>query len=136
MTKLYDVTRWRGLRIDERSCPLIGIVDAVPAIGRILDVDGRKFSVHVLGKGYAGVRPLTTELNTSPEAKEFEQNIVCPYCGMVNWDSFECSDEDTTECMECGGTIHYQRIVTIEYTTEPVKPPKPIRAQWIKDVSP
>lgn len=68
-----------------------------------------------------------------PELRELEANIICPYCGNIDRDSFERSDEDTTECMRCGGIIHYQRIVTIEYTTEPVKPPKLIRAHWVKD---
>lgn len=135
MTRLHDITQWPKLGLDGTEYPLIGAIDATPKIGRVLDVAGRQFRVGVLNHkdGYAGVRPLTKKLDTSPEAREFEPNIICPYCGNIDRDSFERSDEDTTECMECGGTIHYQRIVTIEYTTEPVKPPKPIRAHWVQD---
>lgn len=135
MTRLYDITNWPKLGIDEMKYPLVGTVDATPKIGRILDVAGQQFSVGILNHkdGYACVRPLITKLDTSPEVMEFESNIICPYCGNIDSASFERSDEDTTECGECGGTIHYQRIVTVEYTTEPVKPPKPIRAHWVKD---
>lgn len=106
-----------------------------PQIGRVLDVAGQQFEVGILNnkEGYAGVRPLAAELVKSPEAREFEPNIICPYCGNIDRDSFERSDEDTTECQVCGGTIHYQRIVTVEYTTEPVNPPKPIRAHWVPE---
>lgn len=133
MTRLYDITNWPKQGLDETKYPLIGTIDATPKIGRILEIADRQYRVGILNHkdGYAGVRPLVTKLDTSPEVREFEPNIICPYCGNIDLDSFERSDEDTTECGECGGTIHYQRIVTIEYTTEPVKPPKPIRARWM-----
>ena len=135
MTTLYDITNWPKLGFNKTEYPLIGTVDAAPQIGRVLDVAGQQFEVGVLNpkEGYAGVRPLATKLNTSPELRELEANIICPYCGNIDRDSFERSEEDTTECMRCGGIIHYQRIVTIEYTTVPVKPPKLIRAHWVKD---
>ena len=135
MTKLYDITNWPKLGLDETDYPFIGTVDTAPDIRRVLDVGGRKFSVHVLSvnRETAGVRPMDTELNVPPEAGDYEKNIVCPYCGYVDRDSYERSDEDTVECQRCGGTIHYQRIVTIEYMTAPVKPPKPIRARWVED---
>ncbi len=135
MTKLYDVTNWPKLGFDKTACPLIGAVDATPEIGKVLDVSGKRFRVHILNRkeGTAGVRPLVAGLNASPEINEFEQNIICPYCGYVDFDSFERSDEDTMDCPVCGGTIHYVRVVTVEYTTEPVKPPEPIRAHWVKE---
>lgn len=136
MTKLYDITNWPKLGLDETDYPLIGSVDAAPAIGRVLDVEGQKYSVGVLSinKETAGVRAMDTELDTHPEETGLEDNIVCPYCGSVDRESFERSDEDTVECQRCGGTIHYERIVTIKYVTEPVNPPKAIRARWITEV--
>lgn len=135
MTKLYDATNWPKLGLDETAYPFIGTVDAAPKIGKVLDVAGQRFSVHILNRkeGTAGVRPFAAELNASPEAKEFEQNIICPYCGHIDTDSFERSDEGMVECPMCGGTIHYERVVTVEYATEPVKPPKPIQARWVKE---
>lgn len=135
MTKLYDVTDWPKRGIDERNYPFVGAVDAELAIGRVLEVEGHRFSVHIrsMNGEAAGVRLMEEELNDQPKESGYEKNIVCPYCGYADRDSFERSDEDTVECQRCGGTIHYQRIVTIKYLTEPVKPPEPIKAQWVKD---
>lgn len=135
MTRLYDIQNWPKLGLDETKYPCIGIVDTAPQIGRLLDVAGQQFEVGILNRkdGSAGVRPLTVKLNTSPEPREFDPNIICPYCGNTDLASFERSDEDTTACGACGGTIHYQRIVMIKYTTEPVNPPKPIRAHWVEN---
>lgn len=117
--------------MDAEDYPFVGAIDTRPAIGRVLDAAEQKFSIGVLGKDSAGVRRLAADIDKSPGPKELEQNINCPYCGHVYRDSFERSDEDTVECDVCGGTIHYERIVTIEYTTEPVKPPVAIRARWV-----
>lgn len=135
MTKLYDIRNWPKQGLDETKYPFIGAVDAAPKIGRLLDVAGQQFRVDILNRKdeHAGVRPLAVKLNTSPEARESEPDIICPYCGSPDLASFDLIDEDTTECRVCGGTIHYQRIVTVAHTTEPVKPPKPILAHWIKD---
>ena len=135
MTRLYDITNWPKLGLEAADYPFIGTVDTAPDIHWALDVGGRKFSVHVLSvnRETAGVRPMDTGLNVSPETGDYEKNIVCPYCGYVDRDSYERSDEDTVECQRCGGTIHYQRIVTIEYVTNPVKPPKSIPARWEKE---
>lgn len=135
MTKLYDATKWPKLGLEETAYPFIGAVDAAPQIGRVLDVAGQRFGVVVASssEGTALVRTLAHKLNPSPAAEEFEQDIICPYCGYVDTNSFERSDEDTVECPVCGGTIHYERVVTVEYTTEPVKPPKPIRARWVRE---
>lgn len=135
MTKLYDITSFPKLGLDETNYPLIGTIDAAPKIGRVLDVAGQQFRVGILNpkEGRAGVRPLASKLEASPEVKEFEPHIICPYCGAIDYASFERGDEDTTECGDCGGTIHYQRVVTVEYTTEPVKPPKAIRSRWVSD---
>lgn len=134
MTKLYDILNWPRLGSDITMYPCIGIIDASPKIGRVLDVAGQQFRVGILNlkDGYAGVRHLAAKLDTSPEVRELERNIICPYCGSVDPASFERSDEDTMECESCGGTIRYQRVVRIEYTTDPVKPPKAIRAHWVK----
>lgn len=133
LTKLYDLTKWPKQGFEIADYPFIGTVDAAPKIGKVLDVAGQKFSAVILDvkEGAAGVRPFAAELNTRLKANEFERNIICPYCGHVDRDSFERSDEDTVECDVCGGTIHYERIVTVEYTTEPVKPPVAIRARWV-----
>ena len=52
---------------------------------------------------------------------EYTRNIVCPYCGAKDGDSWEClpGEEDlgNIECWECEKTFSAQRIITVEYCT-------------------
>ncbi len=60
--------------------------------------------------------------NEEPEEQNFKDNITCPYCGYENQDSWECTDDEDEEiCGNCGSTFSYERIVTVEYTSYPVK---------------
>lgn len=60
--------------------------------------------------------------NEEPEEQQFTSNITCPYCGYENQDSWECADDEDEEiCGNCGSTFSYERIVTVEYTSYPVK---------------
>lgn len=43
--------------------------------------------------------------------------ITCPYCGHIESDSWECSDEDTNICDTCGSEYYYQRVVEVSYTS-------------------
>lgn len=133
MTKLYDVARWPKLGLEPTDYPFIGAVDATLALRRIIDVSGQKFSVIILNhsENTAGVLCVDTRIERAPDPIELEKNVICPYCGYVYRDCFEFDDDDTTECQSCGGTIHYQRIVNVRYTTEPVKAPRLIRAHWV-----
>lgn len=57
-----------------------------------------------------------------PEKQNYTNNIICPYCGYEDMDSWECSDsEDEEICGNCGSTFSYERIVTVEYNSYPVK---------------
>lgn len=56
---------------------------------------------------------------------ELESNLKCPYCGYEDSDSWELEEEDSEyECLQCGGIISYERIVTVDYSSEAVRPPK------------
>lgn len=57
-----------------------------------------------------------------PEDKDYTGQITCPYCGYENGDSCEADDyEDECECPCCGSVFSYQRNVTVEYCSQPVK---------------
>lgn len=50
---------------------------------------------------------------------EYMANITCPYCGRVNWASWEYSESDTEyECGYCGRTSKLSVHVHTCYTTE------------------
>jgi len=48
---------------------------------------------------------------------EYTKEIVCPYCGNEQSDSWEFSDDGEIECGMCEETFTYERIVTVEYST-------------------
>lgn len=57
-----------------------------------------------------------------PEEKDYTHQITCPYCGYEDSDSWEEYDEnDEYKCLGCGSTFSYQRNVTVEYCSQPVK---------------
>jgi DNA-directed RNA polymerase subunit RPC12/RpoP len=55
----------------------------------------------------------------------YTENIICPYCGYEDHDSWEQGDgaEDFEgECGECGKTFSASRHITIRYSTQKVEP--------------
>lgn len=49
---------------------------------------------------------------------ENTQNIVCPYCGWEDTDSWEQTPNNgEAECARCGKTFHYERDITVDYST-------------------
>ena len=63
----------------------------------------------------------TTELNNIREweNEQFEtRNLVCPWCGYEDRDSWELSDsDDSYTCPECGEVFAYERNITVTYTS-------------------
>lgn len=56
------------------------------------------------------------------EAKDVEtrrtDEIVCPHCGREQSDSWEWADsDDDAECGHCGGRFHYERNITVTYSS-------------------
>ncbi|AFK87433.1 MULTISPECIES: hypothetical protein [Thermoanaerobacterium] len=46
------------------------------------------------------------------------EEMICPYCGYANPDSFEFGDnEGERECENCGKMFEYTREIEIRYTT-------------------
>lgn len=57
------------------------------------------------------------------EYKTFnEDHIICPYCGNVDEDSWEYSDDEgEIDCGRCGREFNYTRDIAVKYTTTPKK---------------
>jgi DNA-directed RNA polymerase subunit RPC12/RpoP len=46
------------------------------------------------------------------------QELVCPHCGFKFSDSWEWTGDDgDDECLECGKTFFWERMVEITYST-------------------
>jgi hypothetical protein len=131
-TKLYDISNWCKQGSDIENYPYIGEIDTDLNIGEVVKVGDSYYVPGVINhiKKSAGVRK--AEVDLEPEDKEYESDLTCPYCGYKDVDSWELSDDDEGhECGRCGGTMSYQRIVTVEYSSSPVKPPDIVTAKWV-----
>lgn len=51
---------------------------------------------------------------------EFTDEIVCPYCGYEDVDSWEYSDDGVAECPDCDREFEYLRNIRVTYTTEKI----------------
>ena len=53
------------------------------------------------------------------EERFYENQIICPYCGEENEDSWEFGDsEDEQECYECGKYFSWERHTSVSYTSK------------------
>ena len=130
-TRLYDISNWCKQGLEVENYPYIGEIDIDLTIGEVVKVGDSYYVPGVLNhvNKSAGVRK--TEIDFQPENKEYECNLICPYCGYEDGDSWELSDDDEEhECGRCGGIMSYQRVVTVEYSSSPKEPPKTVNAKW------
>ncbi|WP_027399830.1 hypothetical protein [Anaerovorax odorimutans] len=115
--------------------PYIGEIEESAATYEIIRTIKGDFVIGVLDEknDCAGAHEIK-ELNLEIGKEEiYKHNITCPCCGYEDRDSWECEDSnDEYECGQCGATIEYERIVTVEYSSELVKLPSIINAE-LKD---
>lgn len=135
-TKLYDIKEWCQHGYELENYPYIGTIDGKTDIHEALKIGSKYYipSIVNFNNNTAGVRLST--ISTKPENKEYEDNIVCPYCGHEDRDSYELSDDnDTIECGRCGATIEYTREVIASYSIKGIKPPKIVTRKFVADES-
>lgn len=62
---------------------------------------------------------------------EYTREIVCPYCGQKERDSWEFHDNyGTTECGSCGNHFSYSRDVDVTYNTSKLCKENNQEHQW------
>ena len=62
-----------------------------------------------------------------PEEQYGTDNIICPYCGYENEDSWEYNESDEHyECHNCGSYFSYKREVSVNYYSSPVEKSEPL----------
>lgn len=138
--KLYDISTWCKHGLELKDYPYIGEVNIdadVYEFGTPIQIGNTHYAVGVFGKekNEAGVR--VVKINAEPDECNLENNIVCPYCGHEDRDSWECADsDDEHECGCCGAIFSYERVVTVEYNSYPKEPPQIVCGNWIKEATP
>ena len=131
-TKLYDISNWCKQGTDIHNYPYIGEIDIDLTMGKVVKVGEDYFAIDVLKhvKKSAGVRRI--EIDFEPEDNKYEIDLVCPYCGHEDRNSWELPDDDDEyECESCGAIMSFERVVTVEYNSSPVKPPSVVTANWL-----
>lgn len=142
--KIYDYADLGGKRSwdykdgrtpeDDGVRPIM-ITDKEINIGEPLIIDGTAYCVCCVStkrmkQQYTYVEKLKEQKvfteDEEPKERLYENNIICPYCGYET-ESFEMDDyEDEYECGCCGSVFSYQREVTVEYCSYPVKKSEPV----------
>lgn len=124
-----------GLEIE--MYPFLGSISSDVELGQVLFVHGKYYFICTMNrkKDIAGVREAT--INLDPSDMDYEYLCTCPYCGRGDNDSWELYDEEEEhECGYCGGIFSYQREVTVQYCSQPIKPPKIVKANWMQSSMP
>lgn len=142
--KIYDYADLGGKRSwdyedgrtpeDDGVRPIM-ITDKEINIGEPLIIDGTAYCVCCVSakrmkRQYAYVERLKEQKvfteDEEPEERYYTRNIVCPFCGN-EIEGFEMNDyEDEYECECCGSVFSYEREVTVEYYSKPVKKSEPV----------
>ena len=131
-TKLYDISNWCKQGAEVENYPYIGEISIDLTMGEIVKVEEDYYSIGVLNhvNKSAGARQI--EIDFEPDDKDYENNVICPYCGYEDRDSWELTDDNEEHnCGRCGAVVSYERVVTVEYNSSPVKPPTVVTAKWI-----
>ena len=82
-----------------------------PRIAEILGIPG----VSICDECYGEQAKLRAWENEQYET----DNLICPWCGYENINSWELSDgEDDYECPACGEVFTYERVVDVHYTSK------------------
>lgn len=121
----------KGITPEEEGIKPIIKTDEVINMGDVLIINNIAYTVCCLsGKAnkynVAYVEQLKEQgiFINSEEAgdKDYTQEITCPFCGFEDENSWEADDEeDEYECPCCGSTFSYQRNITVEYCSQPVR---------------
>ncbi|HFQ3679252.1 TPA: hypothetical protein ACGV5I_002063 [Enterococcus faecium] len=65
------------------------------------------------------------ELKEIPEYDyQYSDEIMCPYCGDLQCDSWESDETGKEQCDICGGTFEYLREVTVSYCSTKLEYPQ------------
>lgn len=122
--KIYDLDSLKGYHHDITEYMPICEIDFTPKIYDVFHVDD-EYSVVCrinLKTNSVGVR----KIDYDPEREDFETHeheFTCPYCGYIDFDAFELSDEGETKCGTCGAVLVYERQITTSYSVTGKKPP-------------
>lgn len=133
--KIYDLKSKSAFDFDEsdEKSSYIGETNQYIDFETLLNINGTLFRCCSLDaeRDRLYVRKLNRALPKDSET--YEDNLVCPYCGYEELDSFELMDDDDEYiCPQCGSKLKYHREIEIHYDCEVVEEKEPIEVEFKK----
>lgn len=126
--KIYDKSERKYATFSPKENPVILFeTDKNIDMDDLLSINGKLYTIGIMGKDYCFVKELkVSELNDEPEDMDYTNKIKCPYCES-EIESWEMPDEDDDyECPYCHSHYSYQRVVTVEYCSQPISKGDPV----------
>ena len=127
--KIYDKSQWEigKLKLKEHAVPLIDVNREIN-MDDLLSIKGCLYTVCMKSKNHVVVKEINVSvLPDEPEEQFYTDEITCPYC-KSEIESFEMEDEDYDyECPYCHSHYSYQRIVRVEYCSQPISKAEAIK---------
>lgn len=117
--KGYETDAFRFANRDLPKVPVV-VIDHRPEVYEHIHSDGKTFVVG--GIYHQGKEFVVDEIDLDADHDtEYTNNMICPYCGYEDIDSWEFDyDVGECDCPRCGKTFEYTRQVEVTYCTEKV----------------
>ena len=91
------------------------------SFGGFIIIDGKSYSHCMYNEEENMLCVEPVELNEEAEEILDSEEFKCPYCGSVNDDAWEFSEEGEAECHSCQSYLKFEKNVIIEYNITPLK---------------
>lgn len=130
--KIYEL---KNYSIDEKSATYLGETDQKIEFGTLLKFDDKYYTCCMMNikEDSLYVRFVDHWIPRCDDDYS-DGNLMCPYCGYENPDSFELSDEDDEYvCPQCGSTLKYNREIRVYYDVKVVEEKEPLEVEFKGD---
>lgn len=101
---------------------ILKTTDKIPNINKLIKIDGRIYApcyIDVEQKCF-----MAHEIKPSRYEEEIDINLICPYCGYQDRDSWDLENYGEKECDRCGALLEWETEITRTFTTKLVKKPE------------
>ena len=97
----------------------LGKISKKPNVYEKVTFNGKTYIVGIVNNEEKRAYVSETQVLEPDTEFKYENNVICPYCGYEEKDSWELSGEDsveeTTDCSDCGQEFFYTRSIEVTY---------------------
>ncbi|AMJ40682.1 TFIIB-type zinc ribbon-containing protein [Anaerotignum propionicum] len=124
--KIYSADARKVDYMNVEQNPYLGTIDFAPDLYEVFKLNGKYYSLGIVAanKEYGAANELR-RFNVEKEKSYHENDITCPICGYVDYDSWEEDDENEEyQCGRCGAILEVTRNVQVTYSAKVKELPK------------